>query len=301
MVDLRFWSSWHELVREFLGEYVLVEVEGLYELLKEIRGRVVKDFLSDVIDGDFDPGEVLPPWVCHKYFNGYAYRLEWYYEVLKKECEYMVRKHGFFFFRTDCVSPKDVAYEWSRWFLDDMLKLGIAPIPNTMDNAVILNNAYALLLMLIGSARVLREPFKYVVLRQPLFFEYEFRVFIRNGKPRLITWYYAEENPYNWDYYRRAIDCLVNRWENEIQPIVDRVVEAGVKDFTMDVGFPRNHWWSEHGLLRKRWALVELNPFPRPDDPYYVYPGLFKEDFWDKLREAEEKDIVIIRTPEKIE
>ena len=297
MVDLRFWSSWHEIVKEFLGDYILVEVEGLYELLKKIRRDVIEEFLSGELKGDFDPSEALPPWVCYCYFNRYSYRLEQYYEVLKGECEYMSRKYGFFFFRTDSVSPKDVAYEWSTWFLDDMLKLGIAPVPDTMDNAVILNNTYALMLMLIGSARVLREPFKYIILRQPLFFKHEFRIFVKNGTPRLITWYYAEESIRDRKYYEYVVRVLVNRWDNEVQPIIDKVVEAGVKDFTMDVGFPRNYWWCKQGVWEQRWALIELNPFPRKDNPHYVYPGLFEKDFWAKLEEAEANNHLIIRTP----
>jgi len=189
---------------------------------------------------------------------------------------------GGVFIRGDKASPKDSCLEFS-YLLSNPFKFGLVPLPKTQCNACIALKPEAALALIISSERVMNIGDPGVLwVRKPTRLRGEVRVFVKDLKPRLISWYYPEE-PLSKIRGGPSIMSRMDDLEDLTGKVHDR---TGLKDFTLDVGF-------RGGDL----VVVELTPFPVRDKPFLVDPIMFRSDFWKKLKEAVENNTVIARYP----
>lgn len=189
-----------------------------------------------------------------------------------------IARWGGVFIRADKASPKDSCVDMI-YSLRNPFKCGIAPLPETQYNACIALSPEAALALIISSERVLTigDP-SILWVREPTRMRSEYRVFVKDLKPRLISWYYIEEP-------NRFCEAIITNRIDDVYCLIDKVHErTGLKDFVLDVGF-----------VKGKIIIVELTPFPEKENPWLVDPLLFREDFWEKLGEAMEKNKTIIR------
>ena len=193
-----------------------------------------------------------------------------------------VAEWGGVFVRADKASPKDSCLDFS-YTLPHPFEHGLAFIPGTQRNACIALSPEVALALIVSSERVMRLGDPSVLwVRRPTMLRSEVRVFVKDLRVRLISWYYPEEP------LRRSgrVPSIVNRI-GDLRKLVGAVRErTGLRDFTLDVGF-----------RGRDLVIVELAPFPVIDDPYLVDPIMYREDFWDKLKEAIESNTTIVRYP----
>ena len=193
-----------------------------------------------------------------------------------------IEEWGGVFIRADKASPKDSCLDFS-YSLFYPFEFGLAVLPGTQCNACIALKPEAALALVISSERVMRlgDP-SILWVRKPTRLRSEVRVFVKDLKPRLISWYYPEE-PLSKN---RGRPSIVNRID-DLEGLIGKVHKrTGLQDFTLDVGFKGRNL-----------VVVELTPFPVRERPHLVDPIMFRNDFWEKLEEAIEKDTTIIRYP----
>jgi len=193
-----------------------------------------------------------------------------------------VAEWGGVFVRADKASPKDSCLDFS-YTLPHPFEHGLAFMLGTQCNACIALKPEAALALIVSSERVMRLGDPSVLwVRKPTRLRSEVRVFVKDLKPRLISWYYPEE-PLS---KTREEPSIVNRM-GDLEELIGKVHERiGIRDFTLDVGF-----------RGRDLVIVELTPFPAVDDPYLVDPIMYREDFWDKLEEVVKNNAVVVRYP----
>jgi len=311
MIDLRYWSSWHNIVSKYLGDYTIIEVgNGFKDFVARIRKEIIEDYINDRITdvGDFEVCEVTPPELILAYIGRHIDEMissEWYGKLEQGVNEFK-KRYKYFFARADGVSAKDVYWWWIEYLgFRGLSKYGIIPVPGTMNNVCFLSEPINIVMVFVAGARMAKPDagLDKIVLRAPYWFAHEWRVFVKDGKPRLISHYYYRE--YKIRHLNELIIMLEQSYAGKEDWLFWEIVGAvseHVKDFTMDIAWVNEAWFRENGgLTSAQPMLVELNPFPIEEDPYYVWPGLFGKKFWKYLEKAVKKDMIIIKTPEEEE
>ena len=183
------------------------------------------------------------------------------------------------FIRGDKASPKDACWELGYWQTYP-LEAGLVVMPDTQHNACISLRPETALALIISSERVIMigDP-SILWVRRPTRIKQELRVFVKDLKPRLISWYYPEEPP-------RYPPAIINRID-ELEELIGKIHDkTQLNDFVLDTGFVEN-----------KLVIVELTPFPTKKNPRLTDPIMFRNDFWKKLEQATNNNKTIIRYP----
>ena len=261
-------SLWYPALEEYTIEsHGVAAGEGFAEALADAFYRALEQ--------DHDPR------VCVRL----ARRLLEEHPELHRVLRRAVDTWGAVFIRGDNASPKD-ACSLFHHFRDAVPGIGVMAVPGTMNNACIAWRPEAALALLVASERVLAigDP-RVVWLRKPIILASEVRVFVKDGKPRLVSWYYDKE-PLDGHRPRILRGLLRNRYLPFAEAVAKKATKAlGTGDLVLDIGHT------------DRPLLVEATPFPRRDRPRLVDPVLFREDFWEILDKAVDEDTVIARYP----
>ena len=258
----------------------LVRMSFWYPKLKEFtmasESFRVDDGLRNELSSLFDSAGVRDPFkLARKFLREHR--------ELRKFLVGGIRRWGGVFVRGDRVSPKDACLDFSYLFRNPF-KYGLAPLPNTSHNACIALTPESALALLISSDRVGDlDDLRFIWVREPRILRNEFRVFVKDSTPRLVSWYYPEVPSVDHGFPILLFTSYVGRI---IKAVSSRL---GLRDYAVDIA-----------LMGKETTLIELTPSPQRDRPYITDPIMFRKDFWVKLDEAVRKDTTIARyTPDE--
>ena len=201
------------------------------------------------------------------------------YSELRQIVEEFSEKWGGVFVRTDTVAPLDSCNLFYKLYGEKLLRIGVLPLPETM--ACICWKPIGVITLLM-SGRIAREweSLDVLWLRRPVRMNYEVRVFIYNGAPRLVSWkHYTVGAPLE----------LPEIYENKYHRLIEEVTRLlGKEKYSLDLAltFPQAY---EHKPV-----LVDVNPFPEDEGEETLF---FQKDFWRSLRRAVREDKIIFKYP----